>query len=251
MKPLFEMLAAYNAWANERLCAAVARLPDADYRADGGAFFGSLHGTLNHILIGDRIWTHVFTGEGVKPTELDAILYEDLAELWEARRIEDARISRYVASLTPEALAGTARYTTIRSPAEIEQHIAPLLLHFFNHQTHHRGQAHCLLTGFSGEAPTLDMVMFQRETGISLVAGAGGDFSRPERRRKGEGTTKRAAAAPQRRVAAFRSPPRWARRSATRGRCGPAISSSCRVRRRAGPRAGRFIPTTPASRRRS
>ena len=72
----FAMLAGYNSWVNERLYDAAALLPDAEYRADLGAFFGSIHGTLNHILIGDRIWMHVFTGEGKKPTELDAILYD-------------------------------------------------------------------------------------------------------------------------------------------------------------------------------
>lgn len=182
MKPLFEMLADYNAWANERLYDAAARLPDADYRADRGAFFGSLHGTLNHILIGDRIWMHVFTGQGVKPTQLDAILYDGLATLREARRAEDARIKAYVASLSDRDLAGTVRYTTIRSPADIEQYLAPLLIHLFNHQTHHRGQAHGLLTMFTGEAPTLDLVMFQRQTGVSLVRGQGGAFVEPERR---------------------------------------------------------------------
>jgi uncharacterized damage-inducible protein DinB len=182
MKPIFEMLAAYNAWANERLYAAAARLPDADYRADRGAFFGSLHGTLNHILIGDRIWMHVFTGEGEKPIKLDAILHDDLDALRAARRAEDARISVYVASLSEEALSGVVRYRTIRSPAQITQYLSPLMVHFFNHQTHHRGQAHCILTMLCGEAPTLDLVMFQRETGLSLVEGKGGDFSQPERR---------------------------------------------------------------------
>jgi uncharacterized damage-inducible protein DinB len=182
MKPIFEMLAAYNEWANARLYAAAARLSDAEYRADHGAFFGSIHGTLNHILIGDRIWMHVFTGEGEKPTQLDAILYDDLAALRAARRTEDARIGRYVASLTAQDLAGTVRYRTIRNPAEIEQQLPPLLIHFFNHQTHHRGQVHSLLTRLTGEAPTLDLVMFQRQTGISLVTGQGGDFPASERR---------------------------------------------------------------------
>lgn len=182
MRPLFEMLADYNEWANERLYDAAARLPDADYRADRGAFFGSVHGTLNHILIGDRIWMYVFTGEGVKPIQLDAILYDDLATLRAARRAEDVRIKAYIASLSDQDLAGTVRYSTIRSPTAIEQHLAPLLIHFFNHQTHHRGQAHALLTGFTGEAPTLDLVMFQRQTGVSLVSGQGGTFAEPEKR---------------------------------------------------------------------
>jgi uncharacterized damage-inducible protein DinB len=182
MKAIFEMLASYNAWANERIYDAAARLPREDYRADRGAFFGSLHGTLNHILIGDRIWMHVFTGVGVKPLQLDAILYDSFDELRAARRAEDKRIIHYIGGLSAPGLAGTVHYKTIRSPANIEQHLTPLLVHFFNHQTHHRGQAHCLLTGFTGEAPSLDLVIFQRQTGTSLVSGAGGSFSEPERR---------------------------------------------------------------------
>ena len=182
MKPLFEMLAAYNAWANRRLYDAAGRISDADYRTDRGAFFGSLHGTLNHLLLGDRIWMHRFTGEGNEPAELDAILFEDFAGLRRAREHEDARIVVYVDSLDEARLDGTIRYRSTRSPAEIEQRPAPLLLHFFNHQTHHRGQAHCLLTSLAGEAPSLDLLIYQRETGAGLLAGQGGDFSRPERR---------------------------------------------------------------------
>jgi uncharacterized damage-inducible protein DinB len=182
MKSLFEMMAAYNTWANERLYDAVARLPDAEYRADRGAFFGSIHGTLNHILIGDRIWMHVFTGEGVKPRRLDAILYDDWNGLRAARRAEDERITAYVAALSERDLAGTVRYRPLRSPVDIEQYLAPVLIHFFNHQTHHRGQVHCLLTEITAEAPSLDLVIFQRQTGISVVSGAGGSFAEPERR---------------------------------------------------------------------
>jgi len=182
MKSLFEMLAAYNAWVNERLYDASARIPDAEYRRDRGAFFGSLHGTLNHLLLGDRIWMHRFTGEGEEPMELDAILYEDFAALRASRRAEDARIDTYIARLSEKELAGTIRYRSTRSPAEIEQLLAPLLLHFFNHQTHHRGQAHCLLTEIAGEAPSFDLLVYQRQTGAGLIKGQGGDFSTAERR---------------------------------------------------------------------
>src|SRR5258708_9338122 len=104
LKSLFEMLSAYNSWANERIYAAAADLADESYRADHGAFFGSIHATLNHILIGDRIWMFVFTGERKKPTELDAILYDSLAELLVFRRAEDARITSYIRSFTDENL---------------------------------------------------------------------------------------------------------------------------------------------------
>ena len=79
-------------------------------------------------------------------------------------------------------LDGSVRYRTTRHPADIEQPLVPLLLHFFNHQTHHRGQAHCLLTGLTGQAPSLDLLIFQRQTGIGLAKGRGGNFAEPERR---------------------------------------------------------------------
>lgn len=182
MKANFEMLAAYNAWVNARLYGAVGKIPDRDYRADHGAFFGSLHGTLNHLLLGDRIWMHRFTGEGEEPARLDEILYDGFSELRQARRAEDARIVAYVGALSEGDLKGTIRYRTTRNPTEIEQYLAPLLTHFFNHQTHHRGQAHCLLTKLTGEAPSFDLLVFQRQTGVGLARGKGGDFSATERR---------------------------------------------------------------------
>ena len=160
------MFAGYNRWANERLYEAAARLSDVDYRADRGAFFKSMHGTLNHLLVGDRLWMRRFTGEGQVPTTLDAILFEDFGELRAARRAEDEGILRYANALTDADLAGWIRYRTITNPAEMEQQLAPALDHFFNHQTHHRGQAHALLTAITGTAPSFDLIVFQRETGI-------------------------------------------------------------------------------------
>jgi uncharacterized damage-inducible protein DinB len=182
VKPLFEMMAAYNAWATGGVSAAAAQLTEAEYRADRGAFFGSLHGTLNHILVGDQVWMRRFTGSGPAPTQLNAILHDDLAVLRVAREAEDARIVRYVASLTAADLAGNIRYRTISSPTDIEQPLAAALPHFFNHQTHHRGQAHCLLTQLNGAAPSLDLILFQRESGVGLVSGQGGTFDRPQQR---------------------------------------------------------------------
>jgi uncharacterized damage-inducible protein DinB len=159
MKTQFEMLAAYNAWVNERLYDAAAKVGDADYRADRGAFFGSLHGTLNHLLLGDRIWMHRFTGEGEEPKQLDAILYDNFADLRAARRAEDERIVGYVARLTDADLRGTLRYRSTRAPAELEQYLAPLLLHFFNHQTHHRGQVHAMITAAGEQTGDTDLFL--------------------------------------------------------------------------------------------
>lgn len=168
MKPHFAMLAAYNAWCNRRLYDAAEQLPDADYRADRGAFFKSLHGTLNHILVADRIWMRRCTGEGEAPTRLDAILFDDLASLRRAREAEDARIIAYIDGLSEADLSGRISYRLVTRPETVEQPLAPLLLHVFNHQTHHRGQAHGILTGLGREAPVFDLVAFQRETGMGL-----------------------------------------------------------------------------------
>ncbi len=171
MKDHFAMFAAYNRWANQRLFTAVKDLSDADYRADRGAFFGSLRGTLNHMLVTDRIWMQRFSGEGTAPTRLDAILFDDLGPLAEARHAEDARIVAYVERLTEADLAGTISYRTLTNPADVTQPLAPALAHFFNHQTHHRGQAHTLLTIAGGRdaTPPMDLIYFQRETGVGTT----------------------------------------------------------------------------------
>jgi uncharacterized damage-inducible protein DinB len=182
MKSILDMLAAYNRWANRRLYAAAAELEDADYRVDHGAFFGSVHGTLNHILTGDRIWLGRLTGQGDVPARLDQILYDSLEDLRAAREAEDGRIVSYVAALSDADLAGTVRYRTITGPVDIEQELLPVLINFFNHQTHHRGQAHCLLTRIANRAPSLDLLMFQRESGISMVGGPVGIPSGQQRR---------------------------------------------------------------------
>lgn len=163
----WHMFAAYNAWANARVFVAAAKLSDPDYRADKGAFFKSVHGTLNHLLVADLVWMHRFTGEGAMPSRLDEILYDSLPALHDARRKEDARIVAYVDGLDDAALAGTIRYRPITTTGEIVQELSPALAHWFNHQTHHRGQVHALLTRLAGEAPSLDLVNFQREEGMA------------------------------------------------------------------------------------
>ncbi len=134
MTDRYRKLAAYNSWANARLYEAAAAIPEADRRADRGAFFKSLHGTLNHLLVGDRIWMRRFTGEGEAPARLDTILFEDFADLREARVGEDKRIEAYVENLDDEALSGSLSYKTVVNPARVEQRLSEALDHFFNHR---------------------------------------------------------------------------------------------------------------------
>jgi uncharacterized damage-inducible protein DinB len=160
----YRMFGHYNAWANSRLYEAVAQLSTEQYRADRGAFFKSVHGTLNHLLVTDRIWMRRFTGEGEgeAPDRLDAILFETFEKLRAAREAEDRRIVGFVDGLDDGRIAATIRYRRVSSPDEFEQQLAPALAHWFNHQTHHRGQVHALLTGLVGKAPELDLLYFQR-----------------------------------------------------------------------------------------
>lgn len=157
----FRTMAAYNRWANRRLYDAAARLSDAEYRADRGAFFRSLHGTLNHILVTDRIWMKRITGRGEAPDALDTILYERLADLTIAREEEDERIATYIARLDNAALAQPLTYRNTKG-TEFTNTLDQLLAHLFNHETHHRGQAHAILTSLGQDAPPLDLLVFFR-----------------------------------------------------------------------------------------
>jgi uncharacterized damage-inducible protein DinB len=158
----FRQFAAYNRWANARLYGEALALPEDAYRRPAGVFFGSLHGTLNHILLADRVWLKRLTNEGEHPNRLDAILYDDRPSLTRARLIEDARFIAVVGMYDDAALAGTVTYRTTSGAAH-EQRLADILSHVFNHQTHHRGQAHACLSILTGqEPPSLDLLMFQR-----------------------------------------------------------------------------------------
>jgi uncharacterized damage-inducible protein DinB len=163
MKEHYSTFAGYNAWANRRLYEAAATLSDAEYRADCRAFFRSMHGTLNHLLATDRIWMKRFTGQGEAPDRLDDILHDRLADLHAARKAEDRRIVDYIEGLDEAALAGVIRYRRVSSPEEFVQKLMPALDHWFNHQTHHRGQAHMILTSLGRTAPELDLLYYQRE----------------------------------------------------------------------------------------
>ncbi|WP_026612618.1 DinB family protein [Ensifer aridi] len=161
----FRMFADYNRWANRRLYAAAAELSDAEFRENKGAFFGSLHGTLSHLLAADRIWMKRFTRGGDAPSRLDAILHEDLAALTAARAAEDERIIAWVGSLDEARLSAHFTYSPLTMPGDITQKLGPTLAHFFNHQTHHRGQAHATFTALGRPSLTLDLVFFLRTEG--------------------------------------------------------------------------------------
>lgn len=162
MRQHFQMFAAYNRWANGLVYAAAAQLDEERLNRNTGAFFGSLIGTLNHVLVADRIWLRRFTGEGAAPKSLDAILHRDLDGLRDARETEDQRIVDWIDGLSEEQLAGRFTYLTVTDMRTVSQRLAPALSHLFNHQTHHRGQAHAILTTLGQPSLALDLIYFQR-----------------------------------------------------------------------------------------
>ncbi|MDQ0319786.1 putative damage-inducible protein DinB [Pararhizobium capsulatum DSM 1112] len=162
MRDHYLMMADYNGWANRLVYEAVATLSESEFQENKGAFFGSLSGTLNHLLATDRIWMRRFTGTGDAPTRLDAVIHTEFAALADARRAEDERIAGWIRDLTEEDLRATFSYTPVSTPTLITQKLAPALAHLFNHQTHHRGQCHMILTALGKPSLSLDLVFFQR-----------------------------------------------------------------------------------------
>ncbi|WP_341898062.1 DinB family protein [Ferrovibrio terrae] len=152
----------YNQWANRRLYDACGMLPAAEFSAPRPSFFGSIMATLNHILVGDSIWLGRFTGNpppGV--TRLDQILHAEFAPLRAAREAKDAEIIAFCDGMTDEKLNDTFSYANMRGERFTDP-LFPPLMHFFNHQTHHRGQVHGLLSHAGVSPPELDMIYFMR-----------------------------------------------------------------------------------------
>jgi uncharacterized damage-inducible protein DinB len=158
-------LARYNVWATARLLDGVAQVPEADYRRDVGLFFKSIHGTLNHLLVGEHLlWFRRFA-EGVSPKlALDEEAEADRVRLAERLTEGAARWTSLIATWPVERFDGQLSYTNMRGQA-VTLPLAATLAHVFNHGTHHRGQITAALTALDQPCPELDMVyMLQEES---------------------------------------------------------------------------------------
>lgn len=162
MKAHFQTMAAYNRWANARLYEAVGTLSPDAFAAPRSGFFPSLLKTLNHILVGDTVWMGRLDGAGSSITRLDQILHAELAALKAARVAMDDRIAAFVDAVAPARLAEDLVYRTVAGDPMRTQ-VAQVLAHFFNHQTHHRGQAHAMLSSTDVAPPSLDLILFLRD----------------------------------------------------------------------------------------
>lgn len=165
---LLGALARYNGWMNDKLYALAATLSDEERKRDRGAFFKSMHGTFNHLLVADRVWLSRFKGQpapdglmapGIRA--LDQELFAEFESLRRERALTDAELSAWVSELTPERLAAPLVY--LRSGQKIEAPLWGVVAHVFNHQTHHRGQLTTLFSQSGNDPGSTDLFAMLRE----------------------------------------------------------------------------------------
>ncbi|MGK0524793.1 MAG: putative damage-inducible protein DinB [Pseudomonadales bacterium] len=169
LKDHFELLSIYNQWMNSKIYESASSLSATDLTQDRGAFFGSILGTLNHIVVGDIIWLKRFATHPScvgslqevanlpNPTSLSQIVFEDIGRLSEHRAWLDRQITSWVAGLTEGDLDFVLSYHNTKGiPAN--KRYSSLVLHFFNHQTHHRGQVSALLSQAGADVGVTDLL---------------------------------------------------------------------------------------------
>lgn len=157
-----QKLAEYNRWMNESIYGSCETLSDADRRKDCGAFFGSIHATLNHVLWADQAWLHRLAGlpKPKAATIPDSLTqYETFEELKAERVAFDQVIADWTAGISAADLEGDLTWYSASMGKEMTTPRWVLMVHVFQHQIHHRGQIHCLLTQFGVETPVTDIPM--------------------------------------------------------------------------------------------
>lgn len=159
---IFRMMAGYNRWMNEKLYALCGELSDEERKRDRKAFFRSIHGTLNHLLLADRSWLGRFTGHPVRFESLAEELYADFDELRRERAKTDAAIEDFCAGLTDERLRSPISYQNVAGKT-FAHPLGPAVLHFLNHETHHRGQITTLLSQLGVDPGETDVIAYYRK----------------------------------------------------------------------------------------
>jgi uncharacterized damage-inducible protein DinB len=155
------MMAAYNTEMNRRLYGAAANLTDAERKADRGAFWQSIHGTLVHLYWGDCQWMSRFDGweKPAVPITQSATMIEDFDALHATRVKADADIEAWAGRVDEAWLAEDLVWFSGAAQRELRRPKGKLVAHLFNHQTHHRGQAHALLTACGQQTGDTDLFL--------------------------------------------------------------------------------------------
>lgn len=155
------MMAQHNKWANARVSEAITEISEDEYMKERDSFFGSIHGTLNHLLLVDRLWHGRMIGEPYPADRLDLIVAKDRGTLIKERAEQDDIIIDFIASLSPEDLEGEISYSSLIGFSSTDRRRV-ILAHMFNHATHHRGQAHDQLSQVPMDPPPLDLMIYLR-----------------------------------------------------------------------------------------
>ncbi len=170
LKLNFELMADYNQWMNKSIYESASKLSNSELAENRGAFFGSIIGTLNHVLVGDTIWLKRFAGHPSQlstldyvrdlnnPQSLNTILYTDFEKLRTARTKMDSTIQEFTHELTDSVLLSSLAYTNTQGEPFTKK-LAYLIQHFFNHQTHHRGQVSTLFNQAGIDTGVTDLLV--------------------------------------------------------------------------------------------
>ncbi|MEX2479283.1 MAG: DinB family protein [Gammaproteobacteria bacterium] len=161
------LLARYHAWTFDMLYDALLPLDDELYRADCGLFFRSIHGTLNHLLLADRVWYGRIIGEGYEVPGLDTELEHERSALENALTVQTARWAEWLENMDEAALDQPLSYTNLAG-TRFENPFALVVQHVFNHGTHHRGQISAAISGYGHLGPEMDLIFYLRGAGKML-----------------------------------------------------------------------------------
>ncbi|WP_231024145.1 DinB family protein [Sulfitobacter mediterraneus] len=161
-----KIMSRYNLWQNNQLYSILKQMDDAEVELDRGAFFGSIKGTLNHLLWGDLLWLSRFAG-GDYPKIENASQFIDLyptISIWSSERFRcDKRIIAWADRLRQVDLTGELTWKSISMEEEVKTPLSLCITHYFNHQTHHRGQVHAMLTAAGQKAPVTDLLFMPED----------------------------------------------------------------------------------------
>ena len=155
------VMARYNAWQNNAIWQLVDTMESEALDLDRGAFFGSIRATLNHILWGDQLWMSRFDdGDGPACEPKDHVnLTANISDWWASRFRTDGRIKLWAAEVSALDLVGELSWYSVTEGREIHKPVAQCVAGFFNHQTHHRGQVHAMLTAAGMKPDDTDLVL--------------------------------------------------------------------------------------------
>ena len=172
MKQHYEMMAAYNRWMNERLYAACSTLSDEARREDRGAFFRSIHGTFNHLILTDRVWLGRFTGAPFVVASLNEPMADSWDELRALRGQIDDEIDEWLSGVDDAQLQRDLMVKPMSNPQPFSLPLWVCVTHFFNHQTHHRGQITTLMEQVGCDSGVTDLPYSPAAVALRSVSGA-------------------------------------------------------------------------------